>query len=56
MTNLSFFPFLETSLLNKNYERVWERKRRRRERERLKSERELSGRTKEWNSRDFIAL
>lgn len=47
---------METSLLNKNYERVWERKRRRRERERLKSERELSGRTKEWNSRDFIAL
>lgn len=47
---------METSLLNKKYEKVWERKRRRRERERLKSERELSGRTKEWNSRDFIAL
>ena len=53
MINISFFPFLETSLLNKKYERVWERKRRRRERKSLKAERELSGGTKEWNSRDL---
>lgn len=58
MTNVRFFPFLKTSLLNKKYGRVWERKRRgrERERERLKFERELGKGTKEGNAGDFITM